>query len=76
MLKPSVALCDPELSLSMPAHVTADTGTDAFSQGLECILVTKFKPISELLAYELLRGSRNFYPKLMGMVQILKHVLQ
>ena len=66
LLKPSVALCDPELSLSMPAHVTADTGTDAFSQGLECILVTKFKPISELLAYEALAVIKEFLPKAYG----------
>ena len=66
LLKPAVAICDPELSLSMPAHVTADTGTDAFSQGLECILVNKFKPTAETLAYECLGVIKRYLPKAFG----------
>lgn len=34
-LYPAVALVDPELSLSMPAYVTACTGFDALSQAIE-----------------------------------------
>lgn len=66
LLKPSVALCDPELSVSMPPHVTADTGTDAFSQGLECILVNKFKPTAEAIAYECLAVIKEYLPKAFG----------
>jgi alcohol dehydrogenase class IV len=37
---PKVALVDPELTYSMPARVTADTGMDALSHALEGILCT------------------------------------
>ena len=50
LLRPSVALCDPALSVSMPPNVTADTGTDALSQAVECYLVNRFKPTSDALA--------------------------
>ena len=31
-IRPTVAICDPELNVSMPPKVTADMGTDAVSQ--------------------------------------------
>ena len=45
-----MALCDPALSVSMPPNVTAETGTDALSQAVECYLVNRFKPTSDALA--------------------------
>ncbi|MDP6126400.1 MAG: iron-containing alcohol dehydrogenase, partial [Candidatus Latescibacteria bacterium] len=37
-LAPSVALCDPALTVSMPRSVTADTGIDAVSHAVEAYL--------------------------------------
>ena len=34
-LVPKVAVCDPRLTVSMPAHVTAHTGVDALSHSIE-----------------------------------------
>jgi alcohol dehydrogenase class IV len=50
VLRASVALCDPTLTISMPPRVTADTGMDALSQAMECYLNGSFKPYADALA--------------------------
>ncbi len=45
-----VALLDPELTLTMPASVTAVTGIDAISHAVESYVTTKRNPISQLFA--------------------------
>ena len=45
-----VAILDPELTLSMPASVTAATGIDAIGHALESYVTTKRNPISQLFA--------------------------
>lgn len=45
-----VAILDPELTLSMPASVTAATGVDAISHALESFVTTKRNAISQLFA--------------------------
>lgn len=54
-LLPSVALCDPELTLSMPPGLTAGTGMDAFTHGIESYLSTTVHPICDGIAVEGLR---------------------
>ncbi|MSR56679.1 MAG: iron-containing alcohol dehydrogenase [Planctomycetaceae bacterium] len=44
-----LALLDPELTLSMPASVTAATGIDALSHALESYVSTAGNPVSQLL---------------------------
>jgi alcohol dehydrogenase len=56
-----VAVLDPELTLSMPASVTAATGIDAISHALESHVCTRRNPVSQLFsrqAWQLL--SRGF----------------
>ena len=50
MLYPSVALCDPELTLSLPAAMTAATGMDALAHAIECVTNNACQPISASLA--------------------------
>ena len=41
---PKVTICDPELTVGMPPHITAGTGMDAFSHALEayaCRAITR-----------------------------------
>jgi len=45
-----VALLDPELTVSMPAGVTAATGIDAISHAVESFVTTKRNPISHLFS--------------------------
>jgi alcohol dehydrogenase class IV len=49
---PTVALVDPELTLSMPEEVTASTGLDAFTQLLEAFVSVKANPLTDGLCRE------------------------
>jgi alcohol dehydrogenase class IV len=48
----SVALCDPELTYSLPPELTAGTGMDAFTHGIESFLSTTYHPICDGIALE------------------------
>jgi alcohol dehydrogenase class IV len=54
-LLPSLAICDPELTLKMPPALTAGTGMDAFSHCVESYLSTNFHPVCDGIALEGLR---------------------
>jgi 4-hydroxybutyrate dehydrogenase len=54
-LLPSVAICDPELTYSMPPALTAGTGMDAWTHAIESYLSTTFHPICDGIALEGLR---------------------
>ena len=49
LVRPTVAVCDPELTTSMPPRVTADTGFDALSQAIEAIITLRFNPYADAL---------------------------
>lgn len=52
---PQVALCDPELTLSMPQPLTAATGMDALTHAIESYINTVHNPIAATLARESMR---------------------
>ncbi len=45
-LRPNLALVDPELTLSCPAKVTADSGIDALTHAIEAYTATDHREIS------------------------------
>ncbi|HHZ01923.1 MAG TPA: iron-containing alcohol dehydrogenase [Tissierellia bacterium] len=47
---PKVAICDPELTLSLPPQITASTGIDALTHAIEAYTATCAEPISDALA--------------------------
>ena len=46
----TVAMCDPELTLTLPPHITASTGMDALAHALESYVNKTTQPISEALS--------------------------
>jgi 4-hydroxybutyrate dehydrogenase len=51
-LLPKRALCDPDLTLGMPALLTAGTGMDAFTHCVETFLSPRFNPPAEAIALD------------------------
>lgn len=49
-IMPSVALLDPELTLTLPPFTTLLTGIDAFSHALECYVAATANPITDSMA--------------------------
>jgi alcohol dehydrogenase class IV len=48
---PTIALCDPELTLKLPPLISAATGMDALAHGIECYTNNACQPISAALAW-------------------------
>jgi alcohol dehydrogenase class IV len=49
---PDLVLCDPELTISLPARLTAATGMDALSHNLEAWCARGFHPMADGIALE------------------------
>ena len=59
-LIPKVAICDPELTLGLPPHLTAATGMDALTHCIEAILTPAINPPAEGVGHEgLTRAMRD-----------------
>lgn len=54
-LLPHVAICDPRLTYSLPAHLTAQTGMDALTHACEAFFCLAHNPISDTLALEAIK---------------------
>ncbi len=52
---PSVVICDPELTVGMPAFITAGTGLDAFAHCVEAFSSPHYHPMSQGIAIEGMR---------------------
>ena len=55
LLYPRVAIVDPELMVTVPPHVTASTGFDAFTHAFESYLHVGGSPYVDMLALEAIR---------------------
>ena len=64
-LTPSLALLDPELTLGLPAHLTAWTGADAMTHAIEAYSVPGFNPLCDGLALEGLGLINKWLPVVM-----------
>jgi len=60
---PGVVIADPELTLGLPAKVTAATGMDALSHCLEAYCAPSYHPMADGIAVEGMRLIHDFLPK-------------
>ncbi len=60
---PVQIICDPELTVGMPAIITAGTGMDAFAHCLEAFCSPHYHPMSQGIALEGLRLVKTYLPK-------------
>ncbi|WP_280541656.1 iron-containing alcohol dehydrogenase [Chromohalobacter sp. 11-W] len=59
-LIPDVAICDPLLTLSLPAHLTAATGMDAIAHCVETFLSPRFNPPADAIALDGLQRATRY----------------
>ena len=61
-MRPSQAILDPELTVDLPAHLTAWTGVDALTHAIEAYIVPAFHPLSDGAALEGLQLIAKWLP--------------
>jgi alcohol dehydrogenase class IV len=59
---PSIVIADPELTIGLPANITAATGMDALAHNLEAYCAPGFHPLADGIALEGMRLIREFLP--------------
>jgi alcohol dehydrogenase len=62
-LYPSLALLDPELTLTVPPDLTAATGMDALCHAIEAFTSVKANPLSDLAAQEAIALIAEYLPQ-------------
>mgnify|MGYP001806433777 CR=1 FL=1 len=62
-MMPAVVICDPELTLGLPAGVTAGTGMDALAHCLEAYCAPGFHPMADGIAAEGIRLVKDYLPR-------------
>ncbi len=60
---PQLVILDPELTLDLPAKMTAATGMDALSHNLEAYCAPYFHPMAEGIAIEGIRLVKDYLPR-------------
>jgi len=56
-------ICDPELTVGMPKHITAGTGLDAFAHCVEAFSSPHYHPMSQGIALEGMRLVIDYLPR-------------
>ena len=59
---PQVVICDAELTVGLPPHITAGTGMDAFAHCLEAYCAPAYHPMSAGIAVEGMRLVKEYLP--------------
>lgn len=59
---PALVIADPELTLGLPAHITAAVGMDALSHNLEAYCSPSYHPLAQGIALEGMRLIKDWLP--------------
>jgi alcohol dehydrogenase class IV len=65
-LLPSKVILDPQLTIGLPASITAATGMDALSHNLEALCSNTYHPMSEGIAIEGIRLVSEYLPEVVA----------
>ncbi|PKH06799.1 iron-containing alcohol dehydrogenase [Moritella sp. Urea-trap-13] len=60
---PDIVILDPQLSVGLPATLTAATGMDALSHALEAYCTNGYHPMAEGIALEAIRLVKDYLPR-------------
>ena len=60
---PAIVISDPELTIALPAHITAAVGMDALSHSLEAYCCTVYHPMADGIALEGMRLVKEWLPR-------------
>ena len=63
LMMPKITICDPELTVGMPPHITAGTGLDALAHCLEAYCAPSYHPMAEGIAVEGMRLVKDYLPR-------------
>lgn len=61
-MMPDIAICDPEVTVSMPPHITAETGMDALTHALEALASNRANYVSDILATKAVKDIVTYLP--------------
>lgn len=61
-LIPDLAILDPEITMTMPPNIVAETGMDAMTHAVECYLNTNLDDFTEVLAKGAVAGLFEYLP--------------
>ncbi|WP_034773162.1 iron-containing alcohol dehydrogenase [Lachnoanaerobaculum saburreum] len=62
-MMPDIAICDGDITVSMPAKITAETGMDALTHALEALVSNRANYLSDILAKAAIKDIFKFLPK-------------
>ncbi|WP_114296326.1 iron-containing alcohol dehydrogenase [Anaerobacterium chartisolvens] len=62
-MMPDVAICDPEVTVTMPPSITAETGMDALTHALEALVSKRANYLSNILSIAAAKDIIRFLPK-------------
>ncbi len=57
-----IAICDPAVTISMPAHITAETGMDAMTHAVEALVSQRANYVSDILAKQAVKDIFTYLP--------------
>jgi len=62
-MQPALVIADPQLTVGLPAHITAAVGMDALSHNLEAYCAPSYHPMAEGIAIEGMRLVKQYLPR-------------